>query len=369
LSQLVENFGAGSLRFIALCIAVTAIPPSWHLPMNEHLRFLDSNRDGIIEANEIEDWILKVLTRLFVAFRALDLGRFLLEIKHLPTEELETVSLANTSSKPWLHKFIVRFFREKHRLEGPTGSGTSILILLDQMVTVIIYVVMVLPWLKVLGLRLETVVALGGVGGLAVGLASKNLVANGIATVLIHLQRRFYEGEEIETRGKKIRGVVASIGFQSTVVNQMNGMPISVPNSTLLNDALVNRSTKHFRMFEEKLHVILEDMSNMGGLLQKAGDALANHPEVLSKQDLKALKVQLKGKLKVYPPIVCYAGVSERGLIIDVRAYVRGNMNNDAFRWVKSDILLRINDVILEFGGSFAFRTLSPWAPKEDERK
>jgi len=353
LSQLAERFCRGCLRFTAVCILVTTIPSSWQLPVSSQLRFLDLNGDGIIEADEITDWVLDFLKRLFIAMRTLDLGQFLLDIKQLPAEDMsEKLSLVRASGKLGFEGFAIKFFTEQQ------NSGFAVL--LDQLLTSLIYGVMLVSCLKVVGLKIQTILALGGVGGLAVGLASKNVVANGIAGIIIFLQRRFFNGDEIESRSKKIRGMVAHIGFQSTVINQLDGMPITVPNSVLLDDALVNRTTKHFRMFEEKIHVVLPDLSHLRTILQKAGEALENHPKVLTTNEVKAIKARLKGALKIYPPIVCYAGTSDRGLIIYIRAYVSGSLSNDAFRRSKSDILLRINRVILASGGSFAFRPLSP---------
>jgi len=64
------------------------------------------------------------------------------------------------------------------------------------------------PWAFLFGLRPRLIFAFGGVGGLAVGLAARNVVGNLIASFLIQLNRPFVEGDEIQDAKKNLIGVV-----------------------------------------------------------------------------------------------------------------------------------------------------------------
>lgn len=345
-----------SLRFTAACVVSAAIPDWWKIPVNDSpLRFIDANNDGIIQANEIEGWLLGIVKKIYAAACTWDICRYVLDLLHLPG------GLRPPKDTRDKH-FVTRFFQQKMR-SGPTGRA----VVADRLITAVLYCIAVLPWLGVLGLDVQTVFALGGVGGLAVGLASKNVVGNGIAGILIFLQRSFSEGEEIEVRSRKIRGFVARIGLTNTVVNQRDGMPICVPNSVLLDDALVNHSTKYFRVIEERVPVIISRVNELSALLEEAGRTLAEHPDVLSSEEVKALKDRMEGKAAVYPPIICFEGMGERGFSLYVRAYVRGDITTDAFLRKKSDILIKINAVITKHGGYFAFPVLSSWKEDTDQ--
>ena len=253
------------LRFLAVNIMVAAIPGAGfsikvHTPLME---FLDLNHDGVISATEFTEWFLKTSRRIFVAATFLYTGLFLLDIKASPREKVPSSKFGDGQLK----RVVATFFREK-QAKGAFAKGR--LVLVDRLLTTAIWLLIIYPWLDVFGVSVKTVLALGGVGGFAFGLASKNVVGNAIAGVLIYLNRTLSEGDEIDSRAKNIRGIVDNIGLTTTQVNQLNGMPMTVPNSILLEEAVTNRTTKFFLKVEETFHVMLPDVRQLRGVIAQA---------------------------------------------------------------------------------------------------
>jgi len=127
---------------------------------------------------------------------------------------------------PW--KPLVWFIVAKKSASARTPNMR--LLLLDKMITGLIYCAMAIPVLNLLHLKIRTVLAVGGVGGLATGLALQNLVQNLISGILIYINSSVCEGLEVILQGEKVSGVVDSVGWLNTLVNTYDGYRVVVPN-------------------------------------------------------------------------------------------------------------------------------------------
>jgi MscS family membrane protein len=79
-----------------------------------------------------------------------------------------------------------------------------------------------------------------GIGGLAVGLAAKDTLANVFGSVAILLDRPFVVGDWIAAEG--FEGIVEEIGFRSTRIRTFAKTQISIPNQQLANLTVNNFS-------------------------------------------------------------------------------------------------------------------------------
>ena len=69
-----------------------------------------------------------------------------------------------------------------------------------------------------IGLSISGLLAFGGVGGLIVGLAAKDLLSNFFGGMMIFFDRPFRVGEFIKSPDRNIEGIVEKIGWRLTVV-------------------------------------------------------------------------------------------------------------------------------------------------------
>jgi MscS family membrane protein len=76
------------------------------------------------------------------------------------------------------------------------------------------------------------------IGGLALGLAAQDTVANLFGAVAVFVDKPFRVGDQIKAEG--IDGVVESIGLRSTRVRNSEGHLITVPNKTMGNATITN---------------------------------------------------------------------------------------------------------------------------------
>lgn len=92
-----------------------------------------------------------------------------------------------------------------------------------------------------LGLPTYSLVGGLGISGIAIALAGREALSNLIGTVVILLDHPFKLGDYI-VLGEKTQGTVTDIGLRSTRILTLNGLLVSVPNSTVANMEIINES-------------------------------------------------------------------------------------------------------------------------------
>jgi MscS family membrane protein len=89
-----------------------------------------------------------------------------------------------------------------------------------------------------LGVRITSLLAGLSVGGLALGLAAQDTVANLFGAVAIFLDKPFYPGDSIRVEGYE--GAVEAIGLRSTRLRNADGYRVTIPNKTMGNAIITN---------------------------------------------------------------------------------------------------------------------------------
>ena len=91
---------------------------------------------------------------------------------------------------------------------------------------------------------MTSIIAGLGVGGLAIGLASQDMVKNFFGSIMILSDHPFEIGDFIEVGSHK--GSVESVGFRSTRLRTPDGHVVTIPNGGLANESIVNLSRRPF---------------------------------------------------------------------------------------------------------------------------
>jgi len=358
----ISGASRGMLLFVGTNLCANALPDSWSAPVPSFLPALSchtgSGRRHLLHARDVELMVFKWSQRVLFAFLTSLLGYCLLRFKAVPkTPVPESEGLRrggrDRGGLPSLARLV--YARQNPR-DKRVRSLVHHLALPDRILDfLLIFGLVVLPWTYLLGLRPQTVLAVGGVGGLAVGLAAQNLVGNLISGVLISLNRPFGEGDEIEAGGAAIRGVVEGIGFTVTRINRLDGVRTHVPNAQLLNGVVVNRTIKDFRWIRETVPVVAADLQGLPSAVQRIQALLDSSSDLLQAPETERLEARRGGKLKLYPPICAFTGYGEFGAKLYIQAYTRGSLSNPAFLKVRSDLLLEVNRCLADCGLSAGF--------------
>lgn len=118
------------------------------------------------------------------------------------------------------------------------GFRKEVINLILKIIYFIVFVFALLAILKHLGFNISTIVASLGIGGLAVALAVKDLLANFFASVMLLFDNSFSQGDWIVCGD--IEGTVVEMGLRRTTVRTFDNALLFVPNSELANKSIRN---------------------------------------------------------------------------------------------------------------------------------
>lgn len=205
---------------------------------------------------------------------------------------------------------------------------------------ILVLVAGVLMALDTFGYDISSLLVLGGAGGIAVGLAAKDLLANFFGAIMLYLDRPFVEGETIRLPEKDVSGTVENVGWRLTRIRNYDRRPVYLPNA-LFSQALVENITRmSHRRINERIGVRYDDLERVPAIVADLRAMLESHPQVDSRE-AQVVNVTAFGASSV-----------------DILVYVLTRATDwQAFNEVKHDVLLRCADIVARHGGEIAFPT------------
>ncbi len=96
----------------------------------------------------------------------------------------------------------------------------------------------------VLEMKITSILAAAGVGGLAIALAAQETIANFFGSINIFADRPFQVKDRI--RVGTFDGTVEEVGFRSTRIRTLDGHLVTVPNSTISKEMVENVSRRPY---------------------------------------------------------------------------------------------------------------------------
>ena len=194
--------------------------------------------------------------------------------------------------------------------------------------------------MQTLGFSVSGVLAAGGIGGLALGFAAKDLLANFFGGLTIYLDRPFSVGDWIRSPDKAIEGTVEYISWRHTCVRAFNKNPIYVPNALFTTIVVENPSRMTNRRIKETIGIRYEDIGAMGAIVADVKTMLQNHPEIDTTQTL----------------IVNFNTFGPSSLDFFIYSFTKTKVWTH-YHEVKQDVLLQVAEVIDRHGAQIAFPT------------
>lgn len=151
---------------------------------------------------------------------------------------------------------------------------------LGKLLRISVIITAVLVALQYLGYSVSGVLAFGGIGGIAVGFAAKDLLANFFGGLMIYLDRPFAVGDWIRSPDKNIEGTVEDIGWRLTRIRTFDKRPLYVPNSTFTQISVENPSRMLNRRIYETIGIRYDDALRMETIVTQVKEMLRAHPDV-----------------------------------------------------------------------------------------
>ncbi|MCG9676937.1 mechanosensitive ion channel family protein [Vibrio sp. Isolate24] len=194
--------------------------------------------------------------------------------------------------------------------------------------------------MQAFGLSLSGLLTFGGVGGLIVGLAAKDLLSNFFGGMMIYFDRPFKVGDWIRSPDRQIEGTVERIGWRMTIIRTFDKRPLYVPNSVFSHIVVENPSRMLNRRIKETIGVRYDDGEKVAQIVKDIKTMLKNHPDIDTKQTL----------------IVNFNAFGPSSLQMMVYTFTK-TVNWIRYHEVKEDVLLKIMSIIHRHDADIAYPT------------
>lgn len=211
---------------------------------------------------------------------------------------------------------------------------------LSKLVRLIIIVLAVLIVVQTMGFSISALLTAGGIGGIAIGFAAKDLLANFFGGLTIYLDRPFNVGDWIRSPDKNIEGTVEYISWRHTRIRGFNKNPIYVPNALFTSIVVENPSRMSHRRIRTNIGIRYADLKVMKQIVSEIKSMLETHPEIDTTQTL----------------IVNFNEFNASSIDIFIYTFTK-TIEWVYFHEVKQDVLLKIADIVEANQAEIAFPT------------
>jgi len=194
------------------------------------------------------------------------------------------------------------------------------------------------------GFNIAAVLGSLGLVGMAVALGAQDFIKNMFAGLTIFLDRMFEKGNWIKT--SEVEGNVEEIGFRATKIRQFDKALVTIPNSKLASEALINFSRMTQRRIYWNIGVEYRTTKEqLAGIIQDIREYLQNQPDLETDPTLTKTFVYLNtfGASSVDILLYCFTKTTDWG------------------EWlaIKEQLAYKIKGIVEGHGASFAFPSTS----------
>ena len=211
---------------------------------------------------------------------------------------------------------------------------------ISQLLRISVIITSILVGLQSLGFNISAILAFGGIGGIAVGFAAKDLLANFFGGLMIYMDRPFSVGDWIRSPDRNIEGTVEKIGWRLTLIRTFDKRPLYIPNSMFASISVENPSRMTHRRIYETIGVRYDDSQLLPVIISDVKEMLLNHPEIDATQTL----------------MVNFNEFAASSLDFFVYTFTK-TTNWIKFHEVKQDVLFKITEIVEKHGAEMAFPT------------
>lgn len=184
-----------------------------------------------------------------------------------------------------------------------------------------------------MGMGMDKITILLGALGVGLGFGLQNVVNNFVSGLILIFERPIQIGDSVEVGS--VAGTVKRMGIRSSTIRSFEGADITIPNGTLLSDALTN-----WTMSDRTRRIEVS-----------VGVAYGSNPDEVIEILREAFRDQ-EGLMEKPEPQVLFTGFGDSSLDFVVRAWVA---DNDDFVKIRSKVALAVNRLLENRGIEIPF--------------
>ena len=194
--------------------------------------------------------------------------------------------------------------------------------------------------IQTLGFSVSGILAMGGIGGIAVGFAAQGLLSNFFGAMMIYLDKPFKVGDWIRSPDQEIEGTVEDIGWRVTTIRTFDKRPLYVPNSAFTTISIENPSRMTHRRIYETVGIRYDDLAKMDEITADVRQMLIEHEDIDEKETM----------------IVNFNAFNDSSCDFFVYTFTH-TRDWIKFHEVKQNVLLKIASIVEKHGADIAYPT------------
>ncbi|WP_456270089.1 mechanosensitive ion channel family protein [Kushneria sp. AK178] len=202
--------------------------------------------------------------------------------------------------------------------------------------------------MQLLGVDMSSILAVGGAGGLLIGFAARDVMANFFGGMVIHLDKPFRVGHWIRSPDRDIEGVVEDIGWRLTRIRTFAGPPIYVPNAAFNRITIETPSRMQARLIWENVGIRYQDAGAIEAITGDIRDMLDRDEEINS-DELITVNFNQYGDYSLNLMIYALSSVTDW----------------QRYNETRQRILLKVRDIIDHHGAELALPASRVYVPDE----
>ncbi|MDC9719108.1 MAG: mechanosensitive ion channel family protein [Gammaproteobacteria bacterium] len=211
---------------------------------------------------------------------------------------------------------------------------------MGKLVKAAVIITAILALMQHFGFSISGVLAFGGVGGIAIGFAAKDMLSNFFGGLMIYMDRQFAVGDWIRSPDKEIEGTVEYIGWRITRIRTFDMRPLYVPNATFSSISVENPSRMKNRRFYETFGLRYQDQDKVQAITVAVKNMLLSHAAIDTQQTL----------------MVNVNTFNAHSVDFFVYSFTKTTKWTE-FHEIKQQLLGLIGDIVAQHGADFAFPT------------
>ena len=220
---------------------------------------------------------------------------------------------------------------------------------LSQIAKLAIIILTVLSLLQNFGFSIAGILAFGGMGGIVIGFAAKDLLANVLGSCMLFLDRPFVIGDQISLPALKVEGVVEAIGWRVCRVRTPDCRPVYIPNALFSNLVVENPSRMKYRRFYCRMSLRYQDLIKVPAILEDT-QSILEHNKAIDKNRPITVNLSELGNTSLNLVVVAYTHI----------------VNSADFLKLQQALFLQLLACIKRHGAEWSFPSHNIYLNKED---
>ncbi len=199
-----------------------------------------------------------------------------------------------------------------------------------------------------LGISLSGLLAFGGIGGVAIGIAGRDVLSNLFSGIMLYFDRPFNIGDWICSPDRNIEGTVAEIGWRLTKIITFDKRPLYVPNSLFSTISVENPGRMTNRRIDTTIGLRYEDAGKMADIVKDIKLFISNNDQIDHNQTT----------------LIYFNAFAGSSLNIMIYCFTKTTVWAEWLA-IQQDVYLKIIEIVQSHGADFAFETQTLYVNQE----